>query len=697
MRSHYWLLRYSNCVRGSLSVRRVSGPEMGGRTEQFEVLQSRGMRILRALHSLKGRLALFFGSMLACAIVISVVLFYRQHQINRDGAARYVRASEQMADAVEIRELLRAINKQIRFGLIDPNEFARLESLIGRRPGSSAAGSPFNQFKAEIAGYRSGIDSYQLGKTNVAALNRSYTSTLSALDALIESDQRSIYRIIEDQHYANDSFLRIGIYGFFVFILVALAFGYRMISLATGPFSSMVRFLDELDIEQDHLPKAGPKLRSEFPEIGEMSKSFERFLKRIWGYRVLNVRRLLVEKRKADVLSACISDGILLLSGDRIEYVNLVGEKIIGARFREVPAGQSLSALLKEAHGAENPGVRAILSAISRSISVEFSLVEDGHRRHFLIQARALAQDSEIQDLGLFDQFQTGAEELGDKLHLTMLIVAQDVTLVRESQEAKGHFLATLSHEIKTPVTSLTMATRLLHRSSHQIPNPSQRALVQTCAEDVDRLRGLLGDFLSISSFDTLTQRLEIQNVDLGRLLKNSVQSFKIQAKDRVIDLSCEVLLPEGKPVIVAMDPAKIAWAISNLLTNALRHTPKGGKINVKLQVCEGSAEVRVRDTGPGIDRKRQAQIFEKFNSFYDIRIARSGSIGVGLAIAREIVTAHSGRIWVSSELGRGAEFCFTLPIKMNAAEKKTVESLMNSPSQTAIGKGAARGTSASS
>ena len=123
-------------------------------------------------------------------------------------------------------------------------------------------------------------------------------------------------------------------------------------------------------------------------------------------------------------------------------------------------------------------------------------------------------------------------------------------------------------------------------------------------------------------------------------------------------------MLCGGQPLLIPVDATKISWAVSNLMTNALRHTPPHGKIEAELEVGPERVEFRVRDTGPGIDRKRQSRIFDKFNPHYDLRVARTGSAGMGLAIAREIVVAHGGKIWVASEPGQGALFAFTLPLK---------------------------------
>jgi signal transduction histidine kinase len=248
---------------------------------------------------------------------------------------------------------------------------------------------------------------------------------------------------------------------------------------------------------------------------------------------------------------------------------------------------------------------------------------------------------------------------------------------------------------VKTPVTSLTMAIRLLKRAVDQIPNPTHQALVRTCAEDIDRLRGLIDELLSVSKFDALTQRLEVKDVDITKLLRQSVQHFQLGASERGVQISLE-LPGDRKSVVIPIDAAKISWAVSNLVINAMRHTPRGGRVETRVSVQGDQVEIHIKDHGPGIERNRQDRIFDKFNPFYDLRVARSGSIGMGLAIAREIIVAHGGRIWVISEPGQGAEFCFTLPLRRPTDEDRAPES-QSQGMKTALNQGGNSGATARS
>jgi signal transduction histidine kinase len=441
-----------------------------------------------------------------------------------------------------------------------------------------------------------------------------------------------------------------------LFVGTALVLCLRFISLILRALKQLITILNALDVEDD-LPNTLSKLNIEIPEVSSVARSLEKLFQRLRGYRAMNVRRLLIEKRRADIIAASISDGIFLLRGEEILYVNPIAEKILGLKPGAFIRGLKVS---KDGAFETNLGMKSVIKAVSRTLPVEFTLEVDERRFYYLLQSFPISYD-------LIEKIEhsvgSAVEQILDRFQANTLVLAQDVTLVREEQEAKSHFLATLSHEVKTPVTSLTMATRLLKKSVDQIPNPMHQNLIITCSDDVDRLRGLLDDLLTVSRFDALAQRLEIQTIDLGKLLTHSVQSFQVHAKERGVQLVHQVI-NRGKPIVIGVDATKIAWALSNLMTNALRHTPRGGKVCVSLEILEEGVEVGVQDTGPGIERHRQDRIFDKFNPYYDLRVARSGSVGAGLAIAREIVVAHGGHIWVVSEPGHGAKFCFRLPLK---------------------------------
>lgn len=625
----------------------------------FENLKDRKKR---ETFSLKTQLGAVFTALMLAAILMAGVALYNQHRIAMRGADLAVREHRELGRSVQLRETLASIDRMIRQREVPTEEISRFRMLtraLEQDVQSNDKDQALQEIRARFERYISTTGASGAANTPRLSVREGFEDVSASVGAFIELNEASVYRLAENLKKEQQTWMKYAAGFLAVFLIVILGAAIKIITVVTEPLSHLAQLLDQVNVEDDFAPELS-HVHSGVPEISLVARSFEQLLLRLRGYRALNVRRLLIEKRRADIIAASISDGIFLLRGDELLYVNPVAEKILGLNDGVTWKGMRLSTGL-----GNSSGFRSLNLALTQATPVEFSLSDGDRKRHYLLQSQSIPDELiEQMEYSVDDSI----EKLLDRWEPNTLILAQDVTFVRESQEAKGHFIGTLSHEVKTPVTSLTMATRLLKKSIDQVPNPNHRALIETCASDVDRLRGLLEDLLSVSRFDVLTQKLKIQEVDVSKLVRQSVQFFQPQASEKSIQIAVEHKL-QGRKVMVEMDAPKISWALSNLLTNALRHSQRGGKIEVEveafaLETGEEVAQVHIRDFGPGIDTNRQERIFDKFNTYYDLRVGRSGSTGTGLAIAREIVQAHGGKIWVSSAPGKGAEFAFRLPVK---------------------------------
>jgi two-component system, NtrC family, sensor histidine kinase KinB len=261
---------------------------------------------------------------------------------------------------------------------------------------------------------------------------------------------------------------------------------------------------------------------------------------------------------------------------------------------------------------------------------------QDGHLRHFLPQAVPLC-DSEQRLLGV-------------------TLVLGDVTNLRRLDEMKSGLLSMVSHELKTPLTSIRMAVHLLHEEHVGPLTSKQSELVEVACDDSNRLQTIIDGLLDMGRLESGQVELDLESVSASQLVSDAVGPFDTAFHDKGIALQIDVA-EDMPPVLV--DPVRIGHVFSNLLTNALKYTSPGGCVRIVARAQEHSVRFAVQDDGIGIPPEHLGRVFDRF-----YRVPRENQppgAGLGLAIAREIVQAHEGEISVESRDGKGSRFSFTL------------------------------------
>jgi signal transduction histidine kinase len=243
-----------------------------------------------------------------------------------------------------------------------------------------------------------------------------------------------------------------------------------------------------------------------------------------------------------------------------------------------------------------------------------------------------------------------------EKHLLGVTLVLGDVTNLRRLDEMKSGLLSVVSHELKTPLTSIRMAVHLLLEERVGPLTSKQTELIVAARDDSDRLQKIIEDLLDMGRLESGRVELELQPQSPQQLIGDAVSAMEAAFRDRGI--AVEVDINAETPGVLA-DPARIDHVFSNLLSNALKFTPPGGHVNVTAAPEAEMVRFVIQDSGPGIAPEHLPRIFDRF--YRASGPNQPGGAGLGLAIAKEIVELHGGQIQVQSEIGQGSRFSFTL------------------------------------
>jgi two-component system phosphate regulon sensor histidine kinase PhoR len=236
---------------------------------------------------------------------------------------------------------------------------------------------------------------------------------------------------------------------------------------------------------------------------------------------------------------------------------------------------------------------------------------------------------------------------------------ARDVTQQKLAEEMRDQFVDTATHELRTPLANIKAYAETLALAD-VIDVEQQKQFLNTINSEATRLARFVDDLLSVSSMELGSLSLNKQVTDLGRMLNEVLSKIRPQVAEK--QLTLEVLLPEKLPEPV-LDKDKVATVLVNLLGNAVKYTPAGGRITFRVHATDQQLEIDVEDTGVGIAEDEVAKVFDKFFRSGDPRVQEQTGTGLGLALAQEVVRLHGGRISVDSELNKGSTFTVLLPL----------------------------------
>ena len=229
---------------------------------------------------------------------------------------------------------------------------------------------------------------------------------------------------------------------------------------------------------------------------------------------------------------------------------------------------------------------------------------------------------------------------------------------VRQAEEARALFVADLSHQLKTPMTSLSMSVGVLCEKANSLSKEKKRTLLKTAREDCFRLSALINELVDIAKLEGHLRPRRKELLNMENVIHECLRPLTNQAEERKIHLKIDIE-PELPPI--AIDSLRFPWVITNLIGNAIRYTDPGGKVALKVDKHGRRFYFQCIDTGSGIEEKYLPKIFDRFTQFSERE--KSGAIGLGLAIVKEIIEQHGGDITVESEMGKGTTFRFWIPL----------------------------------
>ncbi|WPO83667.1 ATP-binding protein [Chryseobacterium sp. JJR-5R] len=373
-------------------------------------------------------------------------------------------------------------------------------------------------------------------------------------------------------------------------------------------------------------------------EFNDLARSFNIMAEKLQEYESSTLSKQLMDKKRIETLVNNMHDAVIgldehhyiyMINDEALKITNLKKEEMIGKTAHEVALNNDLiRELLKN---AENPAKEPI------------KIVADHKENYF---------EQEIIPINIV---KTGEKE---KKNIGKVILLRNITPFKELDFAKTNFIATISHELKTPISAIKMGVQLLENQKFGTLNEQQQELLKSINEDGQRLLDITGELLNLSQVETGNIRLQIESCNPKEMVQAAIKNVEKLAEQKSISITAQYLT--GDQDFVSADFDKTVWVMNNFLSNAIKHSFQEERIAVTVERQASSVRFSITDTGKGIDEKYHRQIFDRY---FQVPGEHQNGTGLGLAISKNFIEKQYGEIGVKSLPDHGSTFYFVLPL----------------------------------
>ncbi len=460
--------------------------------------------------------------------------------------------------------------------------------------------------------YKSGDTTQALKKTISGEIQSILTLNMNAIKNKNQNTERR----------AEDTLTYITILATVIFI-ISITFLFNFPFIVTGPISELNEAIQQIS-RKNYSHRIHIKNKDEF---GQMANAFNTMAERLEDFENSSLNKLMFEKRRAEAVINSLKDAsigidrnnvILFANNQALQLLGLLAVDIVGRSTEEVSGKNDLFRFL-----------------LTDKSNIPFKIVLDGKENYFTKEMVEIPQDDSKNTV----------------------IVVKNVTSFKELDVAKTNFIATVSHELKTPLASSDFSLKLLEDERTGKLSEEQKELIVQLKEDNQRMLRILSELLNMSQVEAGKIQLEIKKVEPLEIAETATLAVGNAAKEKNIRI--EKQFNTSLPDINA-DAEKTGWVLNNFLTNAIKFSSEDNVIIVKVEVVGSNVQFSVTDHGPGIAEEYLPRIFERF---FKVPGSKITGTGLGLAISKEFIEAQGGKIWAESKVGQGSVFGFSLPI----------------------------------